>query len=295
MLDIRLMVTRHSVFYSPFIALITEGFLEKENLKGEYHVVSPGQSVIKEIASGNADVGQAAVSHSWSELEKGRKPSVAQFAQINTRDGFFIAARKPNKTFDWHQLKKGSFMFVHGGQPEAMLRYAGFKMGVDLNEIKGINLPTTSAMIDSWRVGNGDFFHEQGPYPHQLEQEGSGYVVASVGEVIGPVAFSSLMCRWDWIGGDIASRFTAAFRASRSWVNNTNPEIVAKSVSTLFSDQSPEVLTKAIADYQNLGTWSGDIDIPKNLYEKALNVFMHAKLIKKRYPYEDVVVPSPGS
>ena len=74
MLDIDLMVTRHSVFYSPFIALITEGFLEKENLKGEYHVVSPGQSVIKEIASGNIDVGQAAVSHSWSELEKGHKP-----------------------------------------------------------------------------------------------------------------------------------------------------------------------------------------------------------------------------
>jgi len=44
--------------------------------------------VIKEIASGNIDVGQAAVSHSWSELEKGHKPSEAQFAQINTCIGF---------------------------------------------------------------------------------------------------------------------------------------------------------------------------------------------------------------
>lgn len=63
--------------------MIAEGFLEKENLKGEYHVVSPGQSVIKEIASGNIDVGQEAVSHSWSELEKGNKPSVAQFVRAN--------------------------------------------------------------------------------------------------------------------------------------------------------------------------------------------------------------------
>ena len=38
MLDIHLMVTRHSVFYSPFIALITEGFLEKVNLKEEYRL-----------------------------------------------------------------------------------------------------------------------------------------------------------------------------------------------------------------------------------------------------------------
>jgi len=29
MLDIDLMVTRHSVFYSPFIALITEGFFRE--------------------------------------------------------------------------------------------------------------------------------------------------------------------------------------------------------------------------------------------------------------------------
>jgi len=53
-----------SIYYRNSETLITEGFLEKENLKGEYHVVSPGQSVIKEIASGNIDVGQAAVSHS---------------------------------------------------------------------------------------------------------------------------------------------------------------------------------------------------------------------------------------
>ena len=295
MLDINIMVSRHSVFYCPIIALITEGFLEKENLNGKYLIVSPEQSVINEIASGNIDVGQAAVSYSWSELEKGHQPSVAQFAQINIRDGFFIAARKPDETFDWHQLKKGSFMYVHGGQPEAMLRYAAYKKGVDLDEIQSINLPTTSEMLDNWRAGKGDFFHEQGPYPHQLEQTGHGYVVTSVGDAIGPVAFSSLMCRWDWIESDIASNFTAAYRASRTWVNTANPETVAKSVSALFSDYSTEVLAKAISDYQNLGTWSGDIDIPRNLYENALDVFAHAKLIKKRYSYEDVVVSPPES
>jgi len=41
--------------------------------------------------------------------------------------------------------------------------------------------------------------------------------------------FTALLCRWDWIGSDIASRFKAAYRASRTWVNTTNPEIVAKS------------------------------------------------------------------
>jgi len=47
MLDIHLVVTRHSVFYSPFMALITEGFLEKENLKGEYRRYSQNKSRLK--------------------------------------------------------------------------------------------------------------------------------------------------------------------------------------------------------------------------------------------------------
>ncbi len=55
-------------------------------------------------------VAQAAVSLSWNDLEKGRQPAVAQFAQINTRDGFFIAAREPDSDFSWKcQWTKSNF------------------------------------------------------------------------------------------------------------------------------------------------------------------------------------------
>ncbi|OEU78764.1 MAG: hypothetical protein BA865_06320 [Desulfobacterales bacterium S5133MH4] len=88
---------------------------------------------------------------SWPDLEKAQKPIVAQFAQINTFDGFFIAAREPDSNFTWDKLKSGKFMYVHGGQPEAMLRYGAFKMGLDLDEVQGINKPSTEDMMDSWR------------------------------------------------------------------------------------------------------------------------------------------------
>ena len=40
--EIRLMVSRHSAFYSPLIATIAGGFLEKEGLSGTYSVVPKG-------------------------------------------------------------------------------------------------------------------------------------------------------------------------------------------------------------------------------------------------------------
>ena len=45
-------------------------------------------------------------------------------------------------------------------------------------------------MEAGFRAGRADYAHFQGPAPQQLEKDGAGYVVASVGEAIGPVAFS---------------------------------------------------------------------------------------------------------
>ena len=192
MTEIKIMVFRHSAFYSPLIAAIAGGFLTKEGLTATYSVLPAGTSIIDEVTDGRVDVAQAAVSVSWSELENGRKPAIAQFAQINTRDGFFIAAREPDSDFSWSKLKTGEFLHVHGGQPEVMLRYGAAQMGVDLDQVERIDVPGIAAMMDAWRRGEGDFFHEQGAYPQQLAHENCAHIVAAVGDAVGPVSYTHL-------------------------------------------------------------------------------------------------------
>lgn len=293
MTEIRIMAARHSVFYSPLISLIAGGFLENEGLTGSYHLCPSGISITKEVVSERMDVSQAAVSLSWIDLEKGEKPSIAQFAQINTLDGFFIAAREADSHFTWDKLKGSKLMYVHGGQPEAMLRYGASRKGVDLDEVDGINKPSTQDMMNSWRRGEADYFHEQGSYPQQLELEGCAHIVASVGEAVGPVAFSSLICRWEWLETENAKRFTNAYRASREWVDTADPEEIAKTEGDFFPDHTVEAVADAVRAYQQMGTWRGDIAIPKDLYESALDVFEHSNLISQRHAYEKVVVPPP--
>jgi NitT/TauT family transport system substrate-binding protein len=292
---INLMASRHSAFYSPLISCIAGGFLEKEGLEGTYRPAAANENTGAEVASGRMDVGQAAVSGSWGFLEKGEKPVVANFAQINRYDGFFLAAREPDSDFQWSKLGDKKFLHVHGGQPEAMLRYGLHREGVDLNDIADIDSPGGDEMMGQWRDGQGDYFHEQGAFPQQLEHLGEGYVVASVGEAVGPTAFSSLVGRWDWLDSDIAKRFTAAFRASRNWVNTADPMEIAKAEASFFPDIAVEATAAAIGFYQKLGTWSGDITIEPDLYDCALDVFAHSNLITKRHAYDDVVVSPPGS
>ena len=294
MLEIRLMVSRHSAFYSPLIATIAGGFLEKEGLSGTYAVVPKGSGTPAEVASGRVEVGQAAVASSWGPLDRGEEPSVAHFAQINRCDGFFIASRQADSSFTWDRLRDGRFMYVHGGQPEIMLRYGLHKMGVDLNDVPDISKPTTPDMMDAFRNGEGDYFHEQGAYPQQLAHEGVAHVVASVGEAVGPIAFSSLVARRDWLSTDAARRFTAAYAAARRWVHTADPAEVARAESEFFPDMALEAVTEAIRTYQRLGVWSGEIPVEPALYEAALDAFEHGGRSGPRHPYERVVVQPPA-
>lgn len=295
MTQINLMASRHSAFYSPLISCIAGGFLEKEGLSGTYQPVGPGTSTGAEVASGRMDVGQAAVSGSWGSLDNGEKPVVANFAQINRYDGFIIAARQPDSDFSWSKLLGKKFLHVHGGQPEAMLRYGLHRQGINLDDIDDIDSPGGDEMMAQWKDGQGDYFHEQGAFPQQLEHEGVGHIVGSIGEAVGPTAFSSLVARWDWLDSDIAKRFTAAYRASREWVNTADPMEVAKAEESFFPDMAVEATASAVGFYQKLGTWSGDITIEPDLYESALDVFEHSNLITKRHAYSEVVAPPPGS
>ena len=293
MTALNLMAYRHSAFYSPLIGGIAGGFFAHEGFEATYTVMPPQRSVGEMIASGEIQVSQTAVSGSWVYLERGETPPFAHFAQINQRDGFLIASRQPDPNFHWGKLKAGRFMFVHGGQPQAMLAYALHRKGVNIVALKGLDAGNTGQMMAAFRSGQGDYFHEQAPYPQQLEYEGAAQVVASVGEAIGPVAFSSLAAAPAWIAGPDAQRFMRAYRKSREWVNSAPSGEVAAVEQSFFPDIRREALAAAIACYQRLGCWAGDVGIDRSHYETALDVFAHSRLISRRHPYEQVVVPAP--
>lgn len=290
---LNLMVYRHSAFYSPLLAGIGGGFFAAEGFEPTYTVMPPGKTVAEMLVSGAIHVAQTAVSGAWPCLEKGERPPFVNFAQINQRDGFQIAARKPVPEFSWNKLTHGKFMFAHGGQPQAMLAYALHKKGVSLDKTSGVDAGAPQKSVAAFRSGQCDWYHEQAPYPQQLQLEGVAQVVASVGEAIGPVAFSSLAAMPRWLASPDAIRFARAYRKARAWVHTAPPATVAAAEQRFFPDIAADALTAAIGYYQTLGCWAGDITIDPAHYEAALDVFAYSKLITKRHPYDKVVVAPP--
>jgi len=292
---LRIMASRHSSFYSPLLATVSAGFLDQEGIDGCYLGVPAHGNVIRALVAREAHVTQSAVSASWPFLDQGVAPPVVHFAQINQRDGFAIAARGIEGEFSWGRLLDGALMFVHGGQPQAMLRYGLHRQGVDLKKVHAIDAGATAAMMAAFRRGEGEFFHEQGPFPQQLEHEGVARVVAAVGDAVGPVAFSSLAALPQWLQGEPARRFMRAYRRAREWVRSAPPAEVAEKLLALFPGVALPALARSIEFYQRVGCWAGEVTIEPAHYEAALDVFEHAGTLRRRYRYQDVVVAPPGA
>ena len=106
----------------------------------------------------------------------------------------------------------------HGGQPLAMFKYACHRRGPRLRGDQGRQRARATRWTRRSASGEGDYIHQQGPAPQQLEHDGVGHVVASVGEAIGPCAFSSLAATREWLGTDAAKRFMRAYRKARAWL-----------------------------------------------------------------------------
>ncbi len=110
---IRIEFTRFSAFYSPLIATMAGGFLKAEGLEGKHSVSAPGTSAIAGLIDGSLHVAQSAPSYSFGPLEKGTVPPIRHFAQINEKDGFFLAGRAPDAAFTWDKLKGRKVIPLH--------------------------------------------------------------------------------------------------------------------------------------------------------------------------------------
>lgn len=292
--EISIQFTRFSAFYSPLIATIAGGFLKGEGLEPRHSIAPAGKSAIEGVVAGTVHVCQSAPSQGFGPLEKGQAPPAVHFAQINEMDGFFLTGRAPDPAFSWDKLKGRRVLVDHGGQPLAMFKYACHKRGLDFGSIQAVNVPSDQ-MDAAFRKGEGDYIHQQGPAPQQLEHDRVGHVVASVGQAIGPVAFSSLAATRPWLQTDMARRFMRAYRKARTWLLATPAAKVAEAEAAFFPEIDRAVLTSTIGYYQKLGCWTPHVEITRPAFEVALDVFHHSKLITKRHRYEDIVAAPPDA
>lgn len=276
----RVMASRHSAFYTPFLSCIS--FLRDEGHEIGYTILGPRQRSYALLRDGEVDIMQSAVSSNWVPREQGIEPLPVHFAQINRCDGFFIVGRQPDPEFHWKKLEGKTLLADHGLQPLVMLKYAVRHNGVDWKQIKVMDAGTPEKMEAAFSTGTADYVHLQGPVV-------AGEIVTSVGASMPPVAFSSLCCARPYQKTEAYRAFLKTYERARDWSRTAPPEEIASKEAPFFPGTAIPVLAAAVKRYQGLSCWEGGIQIPPDLYEQALNVFQSAGAIAWRHRYDEVV------
>ena len=215
---IKVMSSRHSAFYTPLLLAVELGSTDQSFMKSmsedfecSYSVAENNENVYEKISNGEIDIAQSSVSGSW-----GNKYSkdIVHFAEINKMDGFHLVQRSDNENdekFDWEMLNQKEILVDHSPQPLYMFKYACSKKNINFDNLNVIDAGSPENMIKKFREGKGDFIHLQAPQSidltyDQFDEEGKniirskvGNIVEYIGKIIGPLSFSTLICKREYL------------------------------------------------------------------------------------------------
>ena len=283
----------HSIFYAPQYVAIELGYFEEEGI--DLTVVNGGgaDKVMTSLISGDAQIGFMGSEASIYVYAEGAEDYVVNFAQLTQRAGNFLVSREPIEDFDWSDLA-GSLVLGgrKGGMPQMVFEYILKKNGLDpaadLTIDQSISFGLTAAAFPS---SDADFTVEFEPYATLLEQEGSGYVVASLGEASGYVPYTAYSAQKSYMeqNPDIIQGFTNAIQKGMDYVNSHSAEEIAAVIAPQFPETDEATIAVIVDRYLAQDTWKADTIFEESSFDLLQNILEEAGELSQRVPYDKLV------
>ena len=283
----------HSVFYTPQYAAIELGCFEEEGI--DLKLVNGGgaDKVMTAPISGDADIGFMGSEAVIYVYQEGSEDYAVNFAQLTQRAGNFLVSRSPEPDFQWADLKGKSVLGGRaGGMPEMVFEYILKKNGLDPQTDLSIDQSISFGLTAAAFPGSGaDYTVEFEPFATALEQQGQGYVVASLGVDSGYVPYTAYSARRTYMEEhpEIIQGFVNAIQKGLEYVNSHSAQEIAEVIHPQFQETDTATLAVIIDRYKEQDTWKEDTIFTEESFDLLQNILEEAGELKNRVPYEDLV------
>ena len=288
----------HSIFYAPQYVADSLGFFKEEGLEVSFVNTNGADKTMAALLSKDAQIGLMGPEASMYVYLNGQKDYAINFAQLTQKDGSFLVGRENIDNFDISMLSGKEILGGRqAGMPEMVLEYIlktnGLEVGRD-DPNKEVYVRTDvqfAAMAGAFVSGEGDYVSLFEPTASNLEKAGNGYIVASLGELSGNVAYTAYSALGSYIekNEDTIQKFTNAIYKAQKWVYEHTDAEVADAISKYFTDTSKEDLTTAIANYRAIEAWSKDPTLTQESLNKLMDIVELAGELDSRVDYNKIV------
>lgn len=289
----------HSVFYAPQYAAIELGYFEEEGIA--LHLVNGAgaDNVMTALISGDAEIGFMGSEASVYVYAEGAQDYAVNFAQLTQRAGNFLVAREEKPDFKWSDLKGTEVLGGRaGGMPQMVFEYILKKNNInpdtDLNIDTSIDFGSTAAAFSGAKEGDtgyAQFTVEFEPHATSLEEQGKGYIVASLGTDSGYVPYTAFCARKSYFAenDDTLLSFTKALQKGMDYVNSHTAEEIASVIKKQFPETDLKTITTIVTRYHEQDTWNTDLVFSEDSFMLLQNILMEAGELENYVPYEDLI------
>lgn len=285
-------VTR-SVFYSPQYVAIALGYFEENGIEIELTTGQGADKVMTAVLAGQSDIGFAGPEASIYVYNEGKEDYCQVFAQMTKKDGSFLVARNDTDNFSWQDLKgKTIIPGRKGGVPymtfEYVLRKNGLNPSTDLVLDDSIKF---DLMAGAFSSGSADYVTLFEPTASATEEQGKGYIVASVGEASGEIPYTAYFAKKSYIANneDTIQKFTNAIYKGQKWVKEHSSKEIAEAIKSFFPSTDVDQLATAVQSYMDIDAWNETPVLKKEAFDRLQEVMTQAGELQQSAPYDKIV------
>ena len=285
-------VTR-SVFYAPQYVAINQGFFKENGLDIELSTGQGADAVMTAVLSNQCDIGFAGPEASIYVYNEGKEDYCQVFAQMTKKDGSFLVSKTNEKEFEWSDLKgKTIIPGRKGGVPymtfEYVLRKNGLNPSTDLVLDDSIKF---DLMAGAFSSGSADYVTLFEPTASATEEQGKGYIVASVGEASGEIPYTAYFAKKSYIANneDTIQKFTNAIYKGQKWVKEHSSKEIAEAIKSFFPSTDVEQLATAVQSYMDIDAWNETPVLKKEAFDRLQEVMTQAGELQQSTPYDKII------
>ena len=282
----------HSIFYAPQYIADKKGFFKEEGLEVDFILTPGADKVTSAVLSKDVDIGFCGSEASIYVYKNKKKDYIVNFASLTNKDGSFIVSREKIDNFTLDDLK-GKYIIGgrKGGMPEMTLEYTLKENGITLDEVTIDTSVEFANMASAFMSGTGDFVTLFEPSATKLENEGKGYVVASLGEYGGNTPYTSYNALKSYITNNknTIKKFTKAINKGLNYVSKTDNKTLAKELVDYFPDMKEDELEKMVERYKSINAWKKTTYFSEEEFDHMEDILIEAKELDKKVPFKDLV------